>query len=207
MLFAPIIGHSQTRSDLYYFCPNQTAVKILYNNKNQEIAIQEYSLTSTENQNSVSGQTVKYKNGEITDKMKNIFRKEGNKLLISMGINKNGEYAFLDYPMANHSSEYDIIPKLEFNTETKLVGKWMNVSCKIDDRKIVAFNERITTPIGTWECMKISYDMEIKSFGIPVKVSVIEWFSGKVGIVRTDIFRGGKLQEKRLLTNFKKTTG
>ncbi len=199
-------GYSQTVSELYYFNSSQTTIKTSYNANNQPIATQEYRIISFNGGNSVSGQNIKYKDGKMVDKTKSLFLSKENKLLISMGNDKNGNHAFLDYPMHSRS-DHKIISTLEFEMEAVFAGKYLNVSCKIDNRTIVTSNEKITTPLGTWECIKMSYDMEIKKFGVPVKVFVIEWFSNKIGIVRTDIYKGGTLYEKKLLTGFKEIAG
>ncbi len=189
---------SQTAPGLYYFNPNQTTVKILYDGKGREVASQEYKVVDVDH-NTFFGQSIKYKNGEKVDETRSLFRNNKNNLLISMGKNKAGDYAFLDYPML-HQSEYTIISKLEFKTEGEFAGRRMTVSCKIANREILEISELITTPLGTWTCMKIGYNMEIKSFGIPINVYVVEWFSNAIGIVRTNVYRGGKLHERRELS-------
>ena len=193
-----IPASSQTASGLYYFNQNQTTVKTLYDGKGREIASQEYNVIDVD-RNTFFGQSIKYKNGEKVDEIRTLFRIDKNKLLISMGKNKAGDYAFLDYPML-HQSEYNIISKLEFKTEGEFSGRRMMVSCKIANRKVLDISELITTPLGTWKCIKIGYNMEIKSFGISIKVYIVEWFSNTIGIVRTNVYRGGKLYERRELS-------
>ncbi len=79
----------------------------------------------------------------------------------------------------------------------------------IHDRKVEA-KESKTTPAGTWECYKISYIQEVNikmgSMNMPgmKPIKVIEWFSFKVGSVRSENYRNEKLDGYTELTAFKK---
>lgn len=83
-----------------------------------------------------------------------------------------------------------------------------NTTVVIKDRKCEAVENR-TTPAGTWECYKISYTEEITmkmgAMTMPVKPrTVTEWFSFKVGAVRTETYKNGKLEGYSELTKFTK---
>ncbi|MDQ3111802.1 MAG: hypothetical protein M3R17_18090 [Bacteroidota bacterium] len=79
----------------------------------------------------------------------------------------------------------------------------------IHDRKVEAIESK-TTPAGTWECYKISYieDVKMKMGGMNIPgmkpVKVIEWFSFKVGTVRSETYRNEKMEGYNELTSFKK---
>jgi len=78
----------------------------------------------------------------------------------------------------------------------------------IKDRKCVAIENK-TCPAGTYECYKITSTMEGKmkmgmmSFPIAPSQST-EWFSFKVGSVRNESYKDGKLQGYSELTKFTK---
>lgn len=88
-------------------------------------------------------------------------------------------------------------------------GQAMNhTTIVIKDRKCVAVESR-TTPAGTWECYKITYTSEITTkvgmMTLPIKPrTCTEWFSFKVGVVRTESYREDKLEGYSELTAFKK---
>lgn len=78
----------------------------------------------------------------------------------------------------------------------------------IKDRVVEAVENK-TTPAGTWECYKISYTSEVTSkvgaMTLPIKPrSTTEWFSFKVGSVRTESSKNGKLESYSELTAFTK---
>jgi hypothetical protein len=78
----------------------------------------------------------------------------------------------------------------------------------IKDRKCVAIESK-TTPAGTWECYKITSTQEgvtkiaTMEMAIPPRQTT-EWFSYKVGSVRTETYANGKLEGYNELTAFKK---
>lgn len=78
----------------------------------------------------------------------------------------------------------------------------------IKDRKCVAIETK-TTPAGTWECYKITSTMEgstkVATMEMPVPPrQTTEWFSYKVGSVRTETYSNGKLEGYTELTAFKR---
>ena len=79
----------------------------------------------------------------------------------------------------------------------------MKMSVKISNRKIEA-KENITTPAGTYECYKITEDVEIKTM-FTIKVKSINWFNPNVGTVKTESYKeNGKYTGKTELTELKK---
>jgi hypothetical protein len=63
---------------------------------------------------------------------------------------------------------------------------------KITNRKIEG-KESITTPAGTFDCFKMTYDVETKTM-MTVKTKGTDWFSENVGTVRSETFdKNGKL--------------
>lgn len=63
---------------------------------------------------------------------------------------------------------------------------------KITNRKVEG-KESITTPAGTFECYKMTYDVETKTM-MTIKTKGAEWFAENVGSVRSESFdKNGKL--------------
>jgi hypothetical protein len=62
--------------------------------------------------------------------------------------------------------------------------KILTVTIKITNRQVVGL-ESMTTPAGTFNCAKITSDMESKTI-FTVKSKVTEWIAAKVGSVRTE---------------------
>lgn len=84
------------------------------------------------------------------------------------------------------------LPDAMMHMELSSSGSVMSViDMKITNRKVLA-KEDITTPAGTFSCIKIGYDNEMKmttmGIGIPVNTHSETWFSKKVGTVRSDTY-------------------
>lgn len=81
--------------------------------------------------------------------------------------------------------------------------KIMTITVNITNR-IVEAKEDITTPAGTFECYKISYDISTKML-ITIKASTVEWYAKNVGVVRSESYnKKGKLTGYTVLTGFQK---
>ena len=78
----------------------------------------------------------------------------------------------------------------------------MNMVVEITNRKVVG-REEITTPAGTFDCYKISYDITTKTV-FKVSVKVEEWMAKEVGVVKTVNYdKSGKMEGYSELTKFK----
>lgn len=115
----------------------------------------------------------------------------------------------LNYPknMTVGQSLGDATMKVNISSNGSLV---MVTTINIKDRKVVA-KESKTTSAGTWECFKITYTEEIGSvmtsmnMSIPIKPrQVTEWYSFKVGAVRSEFYKNEKLESYNELTAFSK---
>lgn len=79
----------------------------------------------------------------------------------------------------------------------------MNIEVRVFNRKVEA-KESITTPAGTYECYKISEEVETKTM-FKIKAKSVNWFSYQVGNVRTESYKdNGKMTGYSELTEFKK---
>jgi hypothetical protein len=79
----------------------------------------------------------------------------------------------------------------------------MNMTLTITNRKVEAV-ENVTTPAGTFECYKITYDAATKMM-INVKTKAAEWYSKGVGLVKSETYStDGKLMGSNVLEGLKK---
>ncbi len=207
--WSSIFLHAQSQQSIYYFRSDIVAIKTLYNAKNEVIGRLEYTALDVKYDRGKSiarGKTVKIKDNKETETIIGRFTYDGTQLLISMGKTAKGQEAWLDYA-PDMALVQGIISYLEFETEAKFIGQTMKMCCKISDRRALSVGERITTSLGSWNCVKTGYNMSIKSkslgITIPVDVYIEEWFADGFGIVRTDVYKNGKLHECRLLTGFR----
>lgn len=79
----------------------------------------------------------------------------------------------------------------------------MNTQYFIKNRKVEA-REEITTPAGTYNCLRISYDFEYKLMGTRTN-HTLYWYSPSVGMVRSVSYdKKGKEESRMELTKFVK---
>jgi hypothetical protein len=80
----------------------------------------------------------------------------------------------------------------------------INTVIDIVNRKVVA-QESVTTPAGTFDCIKIEYDMNMKMMGMTVNSKAAEWICLGVGTIKSESFDAkGKSQGYNLLTKLEK---
>lgn len=119
------------------------------------------------------------------------------------------DQVYIEYPssMSDGQALKDANFKMEiFNKQ----GLASTVTFDEINRKVVG-KESITTPAGTWECWKISYEGKFNSklaplnIGIPINMMCTEWFAPGFGIVKTETSnKGGKLMGSTQITSVKK---
>lgn len=81
--------------------------------------------------------------------------------------------------------------------------KMITMTINITNRTVEAI-EDITTPAGTFECYKLTYDIHTKMM-FKIEAHAVEWLSEDVGQVRTESYnKKGKLQSYSVLTGLKK---
>jgi hypothetical protein len=78
----------------------------------------------------------------------------------------------------------------------------MNMTMSLKNRKVEAI-ETITTPAGTFECYKITYDVETKMM-FNMKSKGVQWIAKDVGMVKSESYdKNGKLAGSSQLTALK----
>ena len=79
----------------------------------------------------------------------------------------------------------------------------MNLMIYITNRKVVG-NESVTVPAGTFDCVKITYDVETKMM-FKINATVAEYVNMGVGNIKTETFdKKGKLSGTTQLVELKK---
>ena len=79
---------------------------------------------------------------------------------------------------------------------------FMSITVNITNRQVEG-TEEITTPAGTFSCVKISYDVVVKSI-MKISSKVIDWYAKDVGVVRSENYRSnGKLTGYSIMTDLK----
>ena len=77
----------------------------------------------------------------------------------------------------------------------------MSMDLEIINRKVEAY-EPITTPAGTFDCYKISYEMEVKTI-FNMKTTGAEWVAKNIGVVKSEQYdKKGNLSGYTLLSKF-----
>ncbi len=87
----------------------------------------------------------------------------------------------------------------------KMSAGFMTMSITVDiiNRKVESV-ETITTPAGTFECYKITYDSNSKVLMIKTQNHIVEWYAKNVGLVRSESYdKKGKLTNITELTSLK----
>lgn len=79
----------------------------------------------------------------------------------------------------------------------------MDMSVSVSNRKVEA-KEKVTTPAGTFDCIKISYDITTVMV-ITIKLKAVEWISEDTGMIKSESYnKNGTLMGSTILTELKK---
>jgi hypothetical protein len=143
--------------------------------------------------------TVKCENGVFYFEMKSMMSGE------SMKNYKEGEVEIKgdDLDMPSNLSVGQVLKDGTLTVSMKnQVMSMMNMTMVIKNRKVEAA-ETITTPAGTFECYKITSEVETKMM-FKMQSKSIQWFAKNVGMVKSESYdKNGKLAGITLLTAIK----
>lgn len=142
--------------------------------------------------------TVKCDNGVFMVDMKTMLNPEQMKGFEGMDVKVEADYLEMPAALTPGTALKDGKVVMTINGPIPMTN-----TINITNRK-VAGTETITTPAGTFECVKITYDIETK-FGFKVNTKAEEWYSKDVGTVLSKTYNSkGKLQGYTQLTSMKK---
>ena len=117
---------------------------------------------------------------------------------------------FIEYPASIAAGQS--LKDVSFKMEVINKGTVFSVITLDQTNRKVEGKESVTSPAGTWECWKITYDGRFRGtiggpsgIGIPFNFRSIEWFAPGFGIVKTETYnKNDKLMGSTLITTIKK---
>jgi len=137
------------------------------------------------------------KNGTFEFDMNMLMDKEELSAYESMDLTVDAD--FIEIPSHPEVGETLNDGKMDVHIESNGVHM-MTMTISVYNRVVEAL-ETITTPAGTFDCVKVSFDTETKLL-LKVKGSVIEWYCKDVGMVKSESYnKKGKLIGSSLLTD------
>jgi hypothetical protein len=98
------------------------------------------------------------------------------------------------------------LPDAEIEIKSTMQGgiSIMNLKMKITDR-VAEGTESVTTPAGTFACIKITYNSDVKFGFVKQKSKTTEYLAKGVGIVKAESFdEKGKKVSSQVLTKFQR---
>jgi hypothetical protein len=128
-------------------------------------------------------------------------------------LNPSALAAFKDMEVEVENEQMDLPNKLTIGQmlqegaitmKAKMEGMTLlNMRVRIYDRKVEKM-ERIKTPAGTFDCVKITEQTEIK-MGLKRTMASATWYAVGVGMVKTEVYdKKGEVESSTVLTKFKK---
>jgi|SRR3989337_583916 len=211
----------------YYYLANSTVEMTTYDKKAKESGKVTYTIS---NINKTADATTASFTSEMKDeKGKNIskgtgkYKCSGGNLFIdakvAMPQEQMGAYKDMDVKADEVYIEYpasfsDGLALKDANFKMDIINKgavFSTTTLEQSNRKVEG-KESVTSPAGTWECWKITYDGRFKAtiggpsgIGIPFNFKTTEWFAPGFGIVKTETYnKNGKLMGSTLITAIKK---
>jgi hypothetical protein len=117
---------------------------------------------------------------------------------------------FIEYPAS--LSDGQSLKDANFKMDIINKGSVFSTTTLEQTNRKVEGKESVTSPAGTWECWKITYDGRFRAtiggpsgIGIPFNFKSTEWFAPGFGIVKTETYnKNGKLVGSTLITAIKK---
>ncbi len=141
--------------------------------------------------------TIKCINGLVTIDMKNYMNGESMAGFENMKMEVSGDQ--LDLPANPKPGEMLKGGVLSVRIVNENGMQIMQMTTKISNRKVEAI-ESVSTPAGTFECVKISYDSEAKML-FTVRAHGVEYYSKNTGLVKSETYDAkGRLTGYTVLT-------
>lgn len=138
--------------------------------------------------------TVTCTNGAYAVDVRNLIPGESMASLNGMQVRVTGNMA--EYPaVLNPGMTLNDADVMAEPTSGGVALRKMTVTLKI--RKVEG-KESVASPVGTFDCYKITYDANLK-MGIGVNYQASEWVAPGFGVVKSETYRNGKLAGSTLL--------
>ncbi|HVE61319.1 MAG TPA: hypothetical protein VNA26_05850 [Chitinophagaceae bacterium] len=203
----------------FYFMTNNSEVKMTtYDRKGKESGIQTWTINDVKNNGSgftsnVSTVFTDEKGKEITKGSgtyicENGMLKADIKMSMPQGPAQGAKMdgAYIEYP--SNMAAGQTLKDANFEMDTETSGMKSHVTFNQTNRKVEA-TEKVTTPAGSWDAHKITYDgyfrIKMMGIGVPMNMKVTEWFVPNFGIVKSETYdKNGKLMASSMITSIKK---
>jgi hypothetical protein len=223
VLFAAMAATAQDCRNFYYMTDNAVVEMSIYNDKEELMGKQLYKIAEVEKKGSdlVSTFTTSFldKNGKEVSQSQGKFKCNGVTIAVDMKMNIPGggqaqnmsakmksSDSYLMYPTTLRPGQF--LADGAFHMESEVNGMPMVLDLNISQRKVEG-KESITTTAGTWDCFKISYNIEMKisvmGAGVPMDLKATEWFAPGFGMVKSMSYnKNGKLMGSTQITKLEK---
>ena len=145
---------------------------------------------------------VKCENDVILVDMKQMLNSEQMKSFQNTEMKVTGDQ--LDFPSNPQAGQQLKNGTISVTAASKGGPNLFSMNITVSNRKVEAI-EQITTPAGTFQCVKISYDVESKML-FTTRSHTVQWFCPELGLsVRTEIHdKKGELQDYTVLNSITK---
>ena len=190
----------------YYYLQNNKTIEMTISNKNgKESGKMTYVVSDSKKNGSAVTATI---NSEFVDAKGKTITKATNNVKCENGVMQMNMKTFipaaqmeqmksgtatandvyLEYPA--NMNVGDQLKDGQFNMDYESAsGLKSSIEISITERKVEG-KESVTTPAGTWECYKITSENKIVSkiagIGIPIRMSVTEWYAPGFGVIKTE---------------------
>jgi hypothetical protein len=155
-----------------------------WDNKNQPQPSREY--------------TMKCENGEFSVDMQSMIDPKSFEGFKNMQLNFSGKD--LTYPSSMSAGQSLPDASITMGAATGAMTL-MRLTINITNRKVVGM-ESVTVPAGTFDCYKITYDIETK-LGLKSSASAVQWLNKGAGTVKTETYdKKGKLMGCSILKEY-----
>jgi len=219
-LFLTSIGFSQNCSKYYPFSEG-TTMEITSYEKNQKVAatidyiVKDVSIISG-NETATMSTVIKDKKGKpimetdyemicSNDLVSIDFKSMMSPQLMKQFKDLETEVSGTNLNLPNDLSIGQTLPDASIVIKMNMSGIKMDIATKMTNREVIG-EESITTPAGTFDCLVITYSMEVAmSMGVNQNSSAKQWISEGVGMVKQEDYnKKGKITSSSLLTAFSK---
>ena len=122
-----------------------------------------------------------------------------------------GKYEGMDLEVSSHDLALpakmkvgDVLPDGEITVVVRNNGiKMVTITSAVHNRKVEA-KEQVTTPAGTFDCVKVSFDTDGKVGFVKTHAKGVVWYAKDIGTVRSESYnKKGKLESTVELAEIK----
>jgi hypothetical protein len=193
---------AQDCSQYMFMKKNRVIESTSYNKKGDVLRKVVSTVTNITTTNGVTTASVSAeyfdKSGKSDGKKSIAYKCDGSKFMMDIGGGGTGKAGASD-KLSVSSLEYptdmkvgDHLSGATSEMENKIGGTITTATSQITDRTVVG-KENITTPAGTWSCLKITYKTTVTLKGYkmaPQTIESAEWYAPNFGIIKFQIMDG-----------------